>query len=81
MSTQGTGNKLQTELINIQAAKLSSQITKKKLGWPALLCEDKFQCWWRCSNAAFSFGALGQDWEQSFNLTNYLKVIASTNNI
>ena len=31
MSTQGTGNKLQTELINIQAAKLSSQITKKKL--------------------------------------------------
>ena len=36
MSTQGTGKKLQTELINLQAAKLSSQITKKKLGWPAL---------------------------------------------
>ena len=78
MSTQGTGNKLQTELINIQAAKLSSQITNKSV---LASFEDKFQCWWQCSNAAFSFGAVGQDWEQSFNLTNYLKVIASTNNI
>ena len=37
MSTQGTGKKLQTELINLQAAKLSSQITKKK-SWVGQLC-------------------------------------------
>ena len=36
MSTQGTGKKLQTELINIQAAKLSSQIIKKS--WVGQLC-------------------------------------------
>ena len=32
---------------------------------------------WAHSNTAFSFGALGQDWKQTFNLPNYPKAIAA----
>ena len=53
------------------------KITLLELIFFAPLCvEEIFWYWWfQCSNAAFSFGALGQDWKQTFNLPNYLKAI------
>ena len=48
------------------------------------LCLDLYLClplhlylYLQFSNTAFSFGALRQDWKQTFNLPNYPKAIAA----